>query len=256
MKKRILLCLLSGITFIFSGCFETTEELTIAGNGSGTYHVSMDMGGLFDLMDMMKGMDTTAKMEQDMGRQKFDTTINLRSIADTASQLTAEQKALLRNAVMKMVMNMEKKEFKMDMDFPFTKVEDVEKLMKLSKSEGSGKMLGGMMFPSEAIEGKSENMPDFTSFYDMKVQPHLIERKLNDERYNALKEDGQIKNIKEAGDALSSIKMNTVIHLPQAAKKVEGSKITLSGDKKTITLKGTLADMLENPTSFSYRIEY
>lgn len=58
------------------------------------------------------------------------------------------------------------------------------------------------------------------------------------------------------GDMLEGIKFNTIIRLPRPAKKVSGSGVQLSADKKTLTLKGTMQDLFQNPEAFTYRIEY
>lgn len=139
MKKLLLSLLLTCTGLFFTGCVETTEELTIAADGTGTYQVGMDMSGLFDLMDAMKAMDTEGAAVEKK-KEKLDTVMAMRDFADTASHLTAEQKRLLQNASMKMKMDEEAKQFKMDMHFPFAKIGDVEKLIQFSQSSGGGAM--------------------------------------------------------------------------------------------------------------------
>jgi hypothetical protein len=91
----------------------------------------------------------------------------------------------------------------------------------------------------------------------MAIRNGSLERKLNKKKYDSLMQQyaGQMPE-EGMGDMLSSIKMNTVIHLPKAAKKVTAARSTLSADKKTVTIKGSLADLFRNPQVFSYRIEY
>lgn len=256
MKKLLLLIALTFTSIFFTGCLETTEELTIAADGSGTYHVGVDMSGLFDLMDMMKGMDTSA-IAENKKMEKMDTVISMRDFSDTASALTAEEKALMKNAQMKMKMDEVAKEFKIDMNFPFTKIGDVQKLMALSQKSGGGGAVQNMFKGNTlSAEGGNEQMPDINSYYDMVVNSNLIERKLNKEKYKALQQNEQLKGAQMAGDMLESIKFNTVIRLPRPAKQVKGSHAQLSADKKTLTLKGTLQDLFGDPEAFSYRIEY
>lgn len=255
MKKLLLPLLLTLGTLVFAGCMETTEELTIAADGSGTYNVGMDMSGLFDLMEMMQQADTDAAVEKKNDR--MDTVIALRDFADTASHLTAEQKALFQNAKMKMKMDKAAKEFKMDMNFPFTKIGDIKKLMEYGQSTGGGGVMENIFkgAPGAGDVGK-EGMPDLGNYYDMTVTANLIERKLNKEKYAELQNNEQTKGLQQAGDMLETIKFNTVINLPRPAKKVTGAMAKLSADKKTLTLKGTLQDLFSNPEAFSYRIEY
>ena len=47
-----------------------------------------------------------------------------------------------------------------------------------------------------------------------------------------------------------------MINLPGPAKKAEDKGITLSDDKKKITIEGTLDDFMEDASTFEYEIEY
>jgi len=257
MKKRLLVLLLAATTFI-AGCINTTEELTIAADGTGTYHVGMDMSGLFDMMEMLKAMDTSASTGNKQN-SRMDTVMNMRDFTDTSSTLTAEEKALMRNAQMKMRMNEDEREFKIDMNFPFTKIGDVEKLMAISQSGNGGNVMGKIMKgtpPTGLEDAGNEQMPDINSYYDTKVTGTLIERTLNKEKYSALKNDAQAQSMQQVGDMLESFKMNTVINLPRAAKKISGKNAELSADKKKITINATMMDLFQNPEAFAYRVEY
>lgn len=254
MTKKILPFIIAFTLLVFAGCMETTEELTIAADGSGTYHVGMDMSGLFDLMDAMQAMDASSTANKKI--EKVDTLIAMRHFADTASHLTAEQKSLMQNAHMKMKMDEVAKEFKMDMRFPFVKLGDVTMLMQLTQMGGGNVMDNMLKGAPVAGDGGGEKMPDLNSYYDMVVSGNVIERKLNKEKYKALQNNEQTKGMQQAGDMLESIKYNTVIHLPRPAKNMTGTQAQLSADKKTLTLKGTLQDLFQNPEAFSYRIEY
>jgi hypothetical protein len=53
-----------------------------------------------------------------------------------------------------------------------------------------------------------------------------------------------------------SVNMKTVINLPKPVKKAEGKGVKLSGDKKKITIEGTLDDFFEDGSYFEYNIEY
>jgi hypothetical protein len=257
MKRNLWLLLLSACAVFFTGCFETTEEITINKDGSGAYNMNLDLGGLFEFLDAMKSMDTSAAGGKNDDREKMDTTVAMREFTDTASTLTAAQKALFRSATMRMVMNEESKEFKMNMNFPFTQLSDVTKIMELSKSNGGNKVLGKMVMPGEVVDnGSAPKMPDLNNYYDLTFQPHLLERKLNKEKYKTLNKDLDQATMGEGEEMLAGIKMNTIIHLPSPAKKATGAAVKLSADIKTITLNGTMGDLMKNPEAFTYRIEY
>ena len=258
--KYILTLLLASVTLLLAGCFETTEEITINTNGSGTYIVDMDMSGLFSFIEMMKEADTaaSANLQKPFGRD-IDSVINMRNFTDTAKNISPEYKALMRNARLHMLIKEKEQQMKMKMTFPFSKIEDIEKLAALSKSgEGTDLIAKALKGNSDApaLGGGSAEMPGLNNYYSLTYKKGLIERKINPEKIKdlAMSASGGEKN--ELMDMMASVKMNTIIHLPKAAKKVQGDKAKLSNDRKTITVSNTVADLLHSAKAFDFRIEY
>jgi hypothetical protein len=257
MKKILQLLLIIPAIFCLAGCFDTTEEITIDKNGSGVYQVNADFKGLFELIDAMKGMDTSANSSLGKFPSNIDTTINLRTFTDTASKLSAEEKALLRNATLNMVMNQKDKVFKILMKYPYQDINDVQKIMKLSQTGNSmlGKALQGKEAPETDMQ-LNQGMPELNNFFDITYKKGLIEKKINAEKLKELQENEQFAQIQQALQMMSEATVNTIIHLPKPAKKAEGAKVKLSDDKKTVTINASLSDLFNEPNSFAYRIEY
>ena len=67
MKKLLLLLLVTSICLW--GCLNSDEDVTINADGSGVYQNTMDMSGMFDMMDMFAAMDTSQNSKlKKMGR--------------------------------------------------------------------------------------------------------------------------------------------------------------------------------------------
>src|SRR5687768_3780027 len=112
--KKLLYFLIAFATFCLTGCLDTQEDITIKDDGSGTYVSSVNMSGLFDMMQMAAAMDTSAKSElKNFSDKDIDSVIALKTFSDTASNLSAEEKQLFRDATMHFVINQDKKIFKM-----------------------------------------------------------------------------------------------------------------------------------------------
>ena len=254
--------LLFGLTgLLLTGCFETTEELTINENGSGTYSMAMDFSQLFQMFDAMGASDSSAQSALPKARQ--DTTVNFRSFTDTAKALTTEQKALFRDAQLHLVMDEKEKEFKMNISMPYSKPGDVTKLMQLLSSENGGSVLGNMMKGNNALGGQAPSdgktgLPDINSSFDLTVGRNSVARKLNKQKHDSVMQqyNGQFGDESMGSEMLAAIKFHTVIHLPRAVKKVTATKPIVSADKKTVTINGTLVDLFKNPQVFSYTIDY
>ncbi|MES2881656.1 MAG: hypothetical protein V4676_05865 [Bacteroidota bacterium] len=256
--KKLFLSVALIVCIAFTGCLDTVEELTINSNGAGTYKTTMDMSGLFDMLQMVAAMDTSSDQKLKSFTEKdFDSTIRLGSFADTAADLSAEQKKLFKDAEVRITIKQSERKFALSMNFPFTKPEQVEELMKLS---GGGKalgMLGKKMTGENITENESTDaLPSPTAVFDMQFASGLLERKLNDTKLAALKNNDQFKKMAEAKDAMGSMSFKTVIHLPSPVKKLTGEKALLSADKKTVTISSTLINVFENPAALAYRIEY
>ena len=254
MKKLVLPILI--ISSLLIGCLETTEGLLINKDGSGSYAMEMDMNGMFAFMDMMKTVDSSAGSGIPEDRKNFDSTILFKSFVDTATDLTAEEKTLLRNAAAYIKVNEKEKVFKIKMTYPFAKIDDVAKLVALN---GAGK---GSNRIQQIFKGKTGNqdttsvnpgLPDYSDMYQMTYKNGLLERKLIPEKF---KEFGAQFSGGGMDEMTSSVKMNTTIQLPGKAKSVQGEKVKLSDDKKTVTINCTLKDLLANPKALEYRIEY
>lgn len=257
MKKLFRLLIVCTSFFILAGCFDTTEEITIERNGSGVYQVNADFRGLFDLIDAMKAMDTSANSSLQKMPSNIDTIIQLRTFTDTASNLSTEEKALFRDATINLVMNEKDKVFKMLMKYPYKDINDVQKIIKLSQSGNNfiGKALQGKETPQMDVQA-GQGMPDFNNIYDITFRKGLIEKKINADKLKQFQDNEQYEQMKQAIAMVSEASINTVIRLPKAAKKAEGTNVKLSEDKKTITVKSTLNELFDKPEALSYRVEY
>lgn len=247
---------------MLTGCFDTLEELTISPDGTGTYQSTMDMGGMFDMIEMMAAMDTSSNGQlKKLADKDVDSVLNLRSIVDTSSELNDEQKRLFRDAKMSIAIKQKEKIFKMGMTYPFKNLEDVKKIIELNES-GKGVGLFGKEGNANPLLGRagngndSEAMPGLSKVFDMTIQNGLIERKLNEEKLKKLMENDKMAEMGQAKQMLEGVTFRSIFHLPKAAKKITGTNATLSADKKTVTVKASMVDLFDNPQALSFRIEY
>ena len=164
---------------------------------------------------------------------------------------------------MKMQMNIKEKIFKMDMNFPYKDLNSLQKLMSGQGGNGPGmanafKNLFGNPGAGDDQAGmpKGPDMGDFAGIFDVTVKNGLIERKVNQEKYKALMDRPEMGQLKQLNTSGMEILYTTTIKLPRAAKKADNPLIKLSEDKKTVTIKYNLLELLENPSKFAYTITY
>ena len=224
-------------------------------DGSGIYKNTVDMSGLFDMLGMIAMMDTSANSQiKKIADKNIDSIISLGSMSDTATNLSAEEKRLMQNGTVRLIVNQNEKTFKMILNYPYKNFSDLEKIIALQQS-GKGFDPLGSNTQSLPMGGADAKMPAL-DFLKTSFKNGLIERKIDQAKLDDLKENDQAKQMEDAGDMLEAIKFNTVIHLPKAVAKASGEKLTVSDDKKTVRINYSLNDLIKNPKALEFKIEY
>jgi hypothetical protein len=183
---------------------------------------------------------------------------------DSAKDLSADQKEVLKDGKVRMQMNIKQKIFKMDMNFPYKNYKGLQQLMSGLGSNSAG--LGNVfkdMFGKGDSSGMSQPVPagdpkmdDFNNIYDVTIKNGLISKKVNAEKFKALTDRPEMAQVKQLSSSGMEILYTTTIKLPRPAKKTDNPLIKLSDDKKTATMKYNMLDLLDNPQKYSYTIEY
>ena len=84
----------------------------------------------------------------------------------------------------------------------------------------------------------------------------VIAKTLNKEKYAKAGDDEYLKGVKEAAGMGLSMKANYIINLPRPAKKAEGAGVTLSADRKRVTISVGIDDFFDEPSKLEFKIEY
>jgi hypothetical protein len=255
------------VLVVFSGCFDTLEEVTINENGSGTFINSLDMGKLLGLAKTMGSGNDEMK---DLDKLKMDTVIHLKDIQDSLKNLNAAEKKIAATGTLNIQMDASDEKMKFEFTFPFSKtseiagIQDILKkakqniindiMQKIMGEKGSkNESLLGKDDDDEPTEGMSSNIDEY---YTSVFEKGKFTRKLNKEKYAHVEDDKSLKSLQEMAQLGMPINMKTIINLPKPAKKAEGKGVKLSDDKKKVTVEGTLDDFFESAAYFEYDIEY
>ncbi|HEY4205254.1 MAG TPA: hypothetical protein VGM31_00515 [Puia sp.] len=240
---------------LMMGCLDINENVAIKKDGSGKLAIDMDMSQMIDMLQTYMGKEELAKK----GMDKMDTTIMMKDIVDTAKNLSEEKKALLRPGSIHIKMDIDQKVFTTHMQFPFSSLGQLESLYKVMSdgSLGSTNLLSGLAGGKEGQEGGgSPDINQFNGIYDFTCKDGVMIKKLNDEKWKALKNDPQMSQMQQASQMGMEIMYTTTISFPRAIKKVDNPLAKLSEDKKTVTIKYNLANVFDKPEQFGYNIAY
>jgi hypothetical protein len=249
--KRFLLPFLAAIAFMFTGCLENTQEITINEDGTGTINTTSDMSGLIPLAKQFGG----DKMD-DLPQEKIDTIISLANGADSIPDLTEKEKELMKAGTLRMNMDMGNEKMIFGMNFPFQNIQQISEINGLSnkvmmqaiKSQtGGGEAIGGQEMP------QGSSMDDY---FTVSFSAGILEKKLNKEKYAGVDGDEFLSGMKQTS-AMGLVMKNTyIINLPRPAIKAEGKGLTISEDKKKITVAADINDFFDEPSKLEYHIEY
>lgn len=254
--KLKLLVLLACIVSLTS-CFDVYETFNLNEDGSGTYEQKMDMGRLMSFAAMMGGGTTPGKEPQ-----KKDTLFSLKSVVDTVSTLTAEEKEILSKATMKMHIDEAGGEMEFVISYPFANAEEFL-LVQQAMSRGDNKK--NMMAAMGSVFGKQpqgmgqaeEKTPELpTGEFTYNLTPNSLVKKVKPSTKTEPVETaatGMPEEFKEM------MKMNfiTTVNLPRPVKNWSGKNGTLSDDKKQLKFKKQL-DLESKPTpdDFDFSIDF
>ena len=241
-------------TLLLSGCFETTQEINLNEDGSGTLSNTNDMSALAGLAKQMGGKEV-----EKMDNEVIDTTMALSSQVDSIKGLTSEEKELMKRGTMHVNMNLKDDKFITTMMFPFASPAEIKVYNQLT-----GKVLAQTM--KEQIGnnvkdsiGGIEDVPvpsSFDDYFSLDFSKGLLVKILNKEKYAGVANDVFLKNMKESATMGIPMTATYVINLPRVAIRVEGKNAKLSDDKKKVTIKADIDDFFDDPATMEFRIEY
>lgn len=257
--KKFWSCVVVAVVVIFAGCYEINEEITINENGGGTFNTKMDMSGL---LQMMQSMASEEEIQKSGLNRPIDTVISLKSMLDTAKDVTPEQKRLFENGVMKMKLDLKESIFTADVNFPFKNLNDLQSLMSGSGTGGLADVFKQVFTKKDSAQQGNAPMDDqggmdqLNNVFDVTVTNNKIARKLNRAKYDTLMSKPEIAQARQMVGGGFEILYTSTIRLPRPVKKSDNEILKLSPDKKTVTIKYDLMKMFESPEKFAYTIEY
>lgn len=257
--KKLKYFLTIASMLLLSGCFEINEDIDVQAGGKGVFSVHTNMSKLLEAMQSYLGKE---EMDKQMPQKNIDTTVSMKTLTDTARNITAENKELIKNGTVHLKLNIEQKDFRTDIVIPFKSLSDLQKLYNSmnNQSLGYNDLFKGMAGKTDSSSSGNENgMPDmnqFNAIYDFVSRDGLISRKLNQEKWKTLQNSQQFAQMKQAGTMGIAIPYTLTISLPRPAKKVDNALAKLFPDRKKVIIQYNLMEVFDHPEQFEYTIAY
>lgn len=252
IMRKFILSVLTASTIFLTGCLETTQEITLNDDGSGTLTNTNDMGPLLEIAKQMGGGADMEKMPQEV----IDSTVSMKEGADSIPNLSPEEKEMARTGTLRINMDLKANKFFTSLAFPFSSPSQITEYNKLS-----GKIMAETMKEqmSEGSQMPDDQMPapsSFDDYYSFEFSNGELTRKVNKDKYAGVESDEYLKGVRQASAMGLSMKATYIINLPRPAQKAEGKNVKLSEDKKKVTITADVNDFFEDPASLEFKIKY
>lgn len=232
-----------GLAFAFLTSCQFSENIYISENGSGKMEFS------FDGTELMKmagdGMGET-------NEKAMDSTFSFKELfegkQDSIAKLPAEERAILeelKNFTMRMVMNPETSEMKMDMITEFKSVDELQDMFsKMNKLQALNK-------DQQPNPSSSMNQAGFTNLnyeYNGKIFKRnvtITDKGLHQKMIDSLGEMTEMY-------ASSTYKLN--YHFPKPVKSVSNETAQFSDDRKIVSITYSFLDYLLDPEALNLEV--
>ncbi len=253
--KNLLLALVAS-TLLLASC-ESAKEISLNQDGSGVLISTNDMSGILGIAKMQGGEGEQLKKLEE---QTIDTVFSLNNIIDSLVDFTEEEKKLVSKGFFGVNFNLAEEKCLIKIEIPFSEPAQLSKLNaiidKLMKQGGSkiigtaGDMGGGMPFGDEELPSGSVD-----NYYMLRATKGEIVRELNAEKYATKDSDEGMQAMKEMGQ-FGMGNTTIVINLPSPAREAVGQGVTLSEDKKKVTITSSVEDFFEDGKKLEFTIKY
>ncbi len=267
MTRKLLFALFSACVFLLASCLDTEEKIVINKDNSGLYSLTMDISRMMKMMNQSgKDKDSTKKPQQK------DSTIYLKSFVDTSSQLTDQEKNMLRDGSIRVDVDDTKGIGKFVFALPFKKISDLpylrENYMKalnklnlkdqLSNKEKKEREDNSNEQTHSGMNNPSPSMMPGQNSYVFTAAPGKLSNKFTDKKSfdKEVAADSTLQMAKGLMSMLGEMNYKTTIVLPKPVKHYSGNNPSVSADKKTIVFKNTLTNIIKKPESFAFELDY
>lgn len=242
MKKIIILLSLAA-SMMFTGCFNIVEEVFLNKNGSGKYHITMDMSGLFTDPFMKEMFGEALKQQQGTDIKNFmekDSVIYFKNLPQS-DELAADEKKIVENMLMRMTMSESKKQMLIKIEMDFETIDDIAKMSEVMQKIGADDALGGGLPTGGILSGNSG------TFSWKKGLLKRLPTTINNETQTN-------ENMEMIKMFLGTATYKTIYHLPGKVKKTDIANAQVDGN--TVTIDNKMLDLIDGKAKVDGAIKF
>ena len=257
---RSVYCFLVLIASCLSGCLTEYEEVIINEDGSGVYKPTIDFSDEFSLFESVNSDTISTDPVNWIGKRDMDTVIYLSSISDfnkmvleqeggDSVETPLESDEILDSATVRIKVNLKKRSIISEFNYPFQNISDVADLIEMHQQIIHASIASAAFKDGVDIIHQEDQ-------FDFHIRDGLIERKVKTPLVQEFKKSNGMKKLNKLKEFRNAPDTRSVYILPRPAQNIEGKNLTVSPDRKQITVTTNFKDIYNQPEKFSFRIEY
>lgn len=253
MKIKNLLILFVSVITLSSCAF--TEEIHIKNDGSGSYAFKMDMGKMMEAMGEMGSQDNDSIKKK--APEKMDSTVYFKDIIkeykDSIAKLDKDEQEMMKSLEdlkMRIQMDEEKKQMKMDFIFDFKNITElknindrIQKAQALNEKKKKKKSGFGDMFDATT---------DVTYSFENNTFKRTVAYKKGITEEDIAKEQEMLKG---SSEMFNESTYKIAYHFEEKIKSVSLKEAKISNNGKTVTIEMPMDTIIKNPFLLNFEVK-
>ena len=242
--------------FVFTGCFEVEEKTAFTTATTGNFAIAVDMSEMIARLKMFGAGEQLKELPLQ------DTTILFSDVLTRDTVLTAHEKQTINGGSLKLQMKREENVMKLTLTNPFNNLEQLNQsrdvLFKMLTNTGKGSI--------PAMEGLAQASAGVMNLLDLKALG-IVQKADKGLLTQSIVNSTALKTTFENDSSLQQLKQMTALlgapvvfknafTFPAAITSFQAVNGTLSADKKSLLIRNTLDELLDNPSLFTYQVRY
>lgn len=253
MKKRYLL--LVCIMLSLSSCVDIEEHYDFKADGSVKVVYGFDMSKAVSvLMNLM----TDSVRETPQFAMAKDTSLNFYSALPDTTQLkmSMDEYKMAKASELNVKMDLAKSIMKVNISHTAKNSDDLEYYLEHISKISLGNQMNNLAKSDKNLKAfDAQQLVAGQDYYNYNVTPHKFYRIIDKAKFNAfLKKTASTFAV--AKSMLIDMPYKVVLNFAKPIKKIDNPKAIVSADRRTVTLKTEMSEVIKNPAIMNLQIDF
>jgi hypothetical protein len=239
----------------FTACVDIDEEYDFHADGSCNVTYNFDMSKAISVLVNLLPDSVRQTKQFNMVQ---DTTVNYYNmLADSVHrQMDSSQVAMAKSSDVVLMMNLKSNTVKISMRHSADKISDLDYYLKNLSKMTADNQLGNILKSSKVPKDATENPFALTQdYYNYEITPHKFYRTLDMVKFKKYVKANQ-STFSMSKAMLIEMPYKVTVNFANPVVKIDNKKAVLSTDRRTVTLKTDIDEVLKDPEIMNFKIDF